>query len=730
MKDQSKTKQALIQELDSLKQRIAELEQSESEHKRAEQELLLRNLIFEASITANSIADIEGILTHANSSFIRTWGYENKEEVIGKPISDFLKFEHETRKIITALNENNEWAGEYTALRRDGTTFNAYAQATIVIDESGNTIGYQSTVLDITERKRAEEALRESEERYRNILESIEEGYYEVDIAGNFTFFNDSMSELLGYSKDELKGMNNRRYTDEENAKILYRAFNKVYTTGKPMKEFDWAVIRKDGNRRFAEASVSLIRDSEDTPIGFRGIVRDITERKKAEEALKQSEERYRTVLEEIEDGYQEVDLSGNFTFFNESFRKIFGYSENELLGSNFRRYAADEAIADNVYRAYNQMYKTGNSLKRFEWDIITKDGARRSIEFSASLLRDGEGHRRGFRGIVRDVTDRKFVEEQYRTMANSAQTGVYIVQDGRLCFVNPHIPSYSGYPEAELIGEQVLHFVHPDDREMVREMARKMLAGELTTPYEYRMVNKNNQVRWLMETVTPISYKGRSAVLGNTMDTTEHKKAEEELQLTLERLRKAVGTTIQVMVSAVERRDPYTAGHQIRSANIARAIATEMGLPQEKIDGIRIAGSIHDIGKLSIPAEILSKPTKLTDLEYSLIKEHSRSGYEILKDVESPWPLAEIVYQHHERMDGSGYPRNLKGEEIIMEARIMAVADVVEAMASHRPYRPGLGIDAALEEIEKNRGTHYDNTVVDACLRLFREKGYQLEGA
>ncbi|MBW2560216.1 MAG: HD domain-containing protein, partial [Deltaproteobacteria bacterium] len=146
-------------------------------------------------------------------------------------------------------------------------------------------------------------------------------------------------------------------------------------------------------------------------------------------------------------------------------------------------------------------------------------------------------------------------------------------------------------------------------------------------------------------------------------------------------------------------------------------------------IEGIRMAGSIHDIGKLSIPAEILSKPTKLSDIEFSLIKEHSRKGYEMLKDVESPWPLAEIVYQHHERMDGSGYPRKLKGDEILMEARIMAVADVVEAMASHRPYRPGLGIDAALEEIEDNRGILYDADVVDACLRLFREKVYQLKG-
>jgi HD-GYP domain-containing protein (c-di-GMP phosphodiesterase class II) len=142
------------------------------------------------------------------------------------------------------------------------------------------------------------------------------------------------------------------------------------------------------------------------------------------------------------------------------------------------------------------------------------------------------------------------------------------------------------------------------------------------------------------------------------------------------------------------------------------------------------MAGSIHDIGKLTIPAEILSKPTKLTNIEFSLIKEHSRKGYEMLKDVESPWPLAEIVHQHHERMDGSGYPRNLKGDEILMEARIMAVADVVESMASHRPYRPAIGIEAALEEIEKNKGILYDDTVADACLRLFREKGFQLLGA
>jgi HD-GYP domain-containing protein (c-di-GMP phosphodiesterase class II) len=215
--------------------------------------------------------------------------------------------------------------------------------------------------------------------------------------------------------------------------------------------------------------------------------------------------------------------------------------------------------------------------------------------------------------------------------------------------------------------------------------------------------------------------------LIGLHTDITERKQAEEKLLQTLDRLRKAVGTTIQVLVSAVETRDPYTSGHQLRVADLAGAIAVEMKLTQEKIEGIRMAGAIHDIGKLSIPSEILTKPSKLTDLEFSLIKEHSRSGYNMLKDVESPWPLAQITYQHHERMDGSGYPRNLKGDEILIEARIMAVADVVEAMASHRPYRPSLGIDTALAEIEKNKGTHYDGAVADACLRLFREKRFQL---
>lgn len=209
-----------------------------------------------------------------------------------------------------------------------------------------------------------------------------------------------------------------------------------------------------------------------------------------------------------------------------------------------------------------------------------------------------------------------------------------------------------------------------------------------------------------------------------------EKREAEEELEHTLEKLRKALGGIIQAMALIVESRDPYTAGHQRRATNLARAIATKMGLSEEQIDGIRMAGVVHDLGKISVPAGILNKPGRLTENEFAIIQTHAQVAYDILKTIEFPWPVAQIVLQHHERLDGSGYPAGLKGDEIMLEARILAVADVIEAMCSHRPYRPALSIDEALGEIRQNRGVRYDPEVVDACLSLFSDEGFELEHA
>ena len=207
-----------------------------------------------------------------------------------------------------------------------------------------------------------------------------------------------------------------------------------------------------------------------------------------------------------------------------------------------------------------------------------------------------------------------------------------------------------------------------------------------------------------------------------------EHQRAEKELKETLEKVRRTMKGTIDAMALTVEMRDPYTAGHQRNVASLARAIAKEMELSESEIEEIHLAATIHDVGRMSIPAEILSKPSSLTDIEYLIVKRHPQVGYDILKMVEFPWPIAQIGLQHHERMDGSGYPQGLSGKDILLGARILAVADVVEAMVSHRPHRPALGIDKALEEIREKRGTLYDPEVVDACLKLFAEKRFKFK--
>ena len=340
--------------------------------------------------------------------------------------------------------------------------------------------------------------------------------------------------------------------------------------------------------------------------------------------------------------------------------------------------------------------------------------------------------HRRFAKELAATLKQVQNSEEKLKTIIETSPDGITITSlDGIIQFATAKAVSMWNYDSAdELIGRNVREFVHESYHEKAIHLMTELINGNLTGVAEFLMVRKGESHFYAEANANILrdANNNQIGILFFERDITGRRRAEEKLQITLSSLRKAVSTTIQVLVAAIEARDPYTAGHQKRVADLACAIAKEMGHPPEMVEGIRMAGCIHDIGKLSLPAEILSKPTKLTALEFALIKEHSQSGYEILKDVESPWQLAEMVYQHHERMDGSGYPRKLQGKDIIIEARILAVADVVEAMASDRPYRPSLGIDPALAEIEKNRGIFYDDAVVAAGLRLFREKGFKLE--
>ena len=273
--------------------------------------------------------------------------------------------------------------------------------------------------------------------------------------------------------------------------------------------------------------------------------------------------------------------------------------------------------------------------------------------------------------------------------------------------------------------GKTLLEAVGEDDSSRFYPYYERAFAGE-TVKYEIEY-----RGRWFVTTLSSFETLPDGTVaeiIGSVVDITERKQAEQEREQSFKRLQRTLEGTVHALASAVEMRDPYTAGHQRRVTQLAYSIAEEMGLSEDRIEGIHVAGLIHDIGKINLPAEILSKPGLLSDSEFALIKAHPQVGHDILKEIDFPWPVVQIVLQHHERMDGSGYPQGLKGEEILLEARILGVADVVEAMSSHRPYRPARGIDKALEEIAQNKGKLYDSKVVDACLRLFAEDRFHFE--
>lgn len=323
--------------------------------------------------------------------------------------------------------------------------------------------------------------------------------------------------------------------------------------------------------------------------------------------------------------------------------------------------------------------------------------------------------------------------EEQYRHLEKYAPSGIYEVdfRENRFIRVNDMMCKYSGYTREELLNMNPYDVLTDESKDLFIERLKKSLSGEeISDSVLYSLYKKDGQKIWVILTNRFITNAEGAAVGSHVVihDISELKEAERERDESFQRLHLSFENIIQAVIMALEARDSYTAGHQRRVANLARSIAEEMGCSPRIIDNVRMAGLIHDIGKISIPVEILSKPTKLASLEYELIKTHALNGYLILKDIDFEGPLAEIVLQHHERLDGSGYPRNLRGEDILLESRIIAVADVVEATASYRPYRPAHGIEVAMEEIRTNRGILYDNIVVDACLRLFQEKKFRLE--
>jgi diguanylate cyclase (GGDEF)-like protein/PAS domain S-box-containing protein len=488
--------------------------------------------------------DLAGNYTFVNGANGRFLGY-TKEELVGMNFRQHTD-EENAKKLYQPYRElyltgKPIKALEVKSIRKDGTKVIYETSISLIRDSEGKPIGFRGVSRDATERKQIEEKIRHSEERYRNILETIEDGYFEVDLSGCYTFVNDIICRHLKYSREELIGMNNRQFQDEENAKKTYQFFVEVYKTGKSVGAFEMEAIRKDGTRQVYEVSISPIRDAEGKTIGFRGISRDINERKQMEEAIRQSEERYRTIIEQMEDGYFEIDLTGNFIFVNNAECINIGYTREELIGHNLHLYK-DEKSAKTLYRSFNKVFKTGMPITAYDLEFTKKDGAKAIHEISVSLIRDSQGEPIGFRGISRDITERRQMEEtlrqseeRYRTIIEEMEEW-YFETDlaGNITFFNDVFANVLRYSQKELTDLNFRSFVKKEESDSVFRLFNQVFkTGKPTKNFPYEFISTDGTVTSAEFSVFPKQDKEGKVCgfRGVGHDITARKRMEEEIQ-------------------------------------------------------------------------------------------------------------------------------------------------------------------------------------------------------
>ncbi len=525
-------------------------------------------------------------------------------------------------------------------------------------------------------------------------------------------------------------------------------------------------------------------------------ILEDITESRRAEVALLESEERFRKIAESAQDAIIIMESGWRISSWNPAAERIFGYAAEEALGRELHPLITPAAAQGAFMEGFRHFLESGEGPvigKVVEVSAIRKGGEEFPVELSVSATRLKEQWHAI--AIVRDITARKNaeanIEHANRALATLSEVNRSLVradsEDELLQSICQAIVRQRGYRLA-WVG-----YVQHDENRSIRIMARaghdegyldtiqatwaetgrgmgpsgravrsgmtQLCKDIANDPYYLPWCDKARQHGYAASIALPLLNRdgtvfGILNVYAGEVDAftvheiglleemagdmafgvrTLHIRHERDLALEqnqrqLVQLQDSLEDTVRAMASIVEMRDPYTAGHQTRVADLAMMIAMQMRLPDDQVRAIHLAGIVHDLGKIQIPAEILSKPGRITDIEFSLIKIHPQAGYDILKGIDFPWPIAQIVLQHHERFDGSGYPQGLMGGDILTEALVLSVADVVEAISAHRPYRPGLGIEVAMEEITRNRGIFYEPRAVDACVALFREQGYDFK--
>ncbi len=572
--------------------------------------------------------------------------------------------------------------------------------------------------------KAREAVAEESERRFRALFEHSPAGMVAVEHStGRILQANRLAQEMFGYAEAALQSMKLPDLIHPQDREEIWKG---GYFGEKRH-------VRSDGSIFWAQMSVSGFAAGYSL-VSFI----DITSRRRMEEDLRRQKHISQNYLDTVQAFMVALDEDGKISMINRAGCEMLGFSESELLGKDWFEIALPDPEERQALRPlFEKFLKEGfTDLEYHENRILRRDGGTIMMAWRNSLLRDDAGRIIGTLSSGQDITEKVRAENALRET------------NERLALFIEHAPAALAMFDREmrylavsrrwisnykLEGKQIVgrsHYeIFPEIPERWKELHRRGLKGEVLRNEEDLFVREEGRKQWLKWEIRPWHAAGKTVggILIFTEDITERKNFEEKIGQYVKQLEKSMEGTLLAVSNMVEQRDPYTAGHERRVGIVSSDIAREMGYPEEKCRELQLVGLVHDIGKIGIPTEILSKPGRLTQVEYELVKTHVERGHEIIRDIDFSFPVAEIIYQHHERMNGSGYPRGLKGEEILPEARILAVADVVESMASHRPYRPARGLEAALAEIEQNRETLYDASVVDVLLRMIREKGYRL---
>jgi PAS domain S-box-containing protein/putative nucleotidyltransferase with HDIG domain len=641
-------------------------------------------------------------------------------------------------------------SGEVRFRHKDGTWHTIEGTARNLLHDprvNGIVFNYRNT----SEKRRAEEALRDSERRYRLLADNVADVIWVIDADLKFIYVSPSVERLLGYSVEEAVATPAERMVTPASfgiaMKVREEEADRERTGGSDRGHsvtLELELPCRDGTTVWTENRISYLRDSSGKVTSYLGVSRDIGERKKSQEALKASEERFRTIFERSPIGAIIYDAGGTAVGANKACLEIFGLSDvAQMKGPRL----FDDPNLSEMARTKLRMGKTlavegPLDLERARETGLYNSARSGTVRLSLTVTPLGvneAGSPSGYLALVEDITERKKSEEALRTSEERFRGLVETTSDwvwevdrkGVYTYASPRVSKVLGYDNQELLGRTPFDFMPQKEARRMAAIFESFVAKQEPFAFLENVCRHKDGHPVVMETSGVPFFAPDGTLLGYRgidRDITERKRVGRQLEQSLKRLERTMESTIRAISTTIEARDAYTAGHQRRVTQLAGIIARDMSLPSAQIAGIRVAGLLHDIGKISVPTEILSKPGLLNDVEMSMIRTHPKVGYDILKGIEFQWPVADIVLQHHERLDGSGYPLGIRGDEILLEARILAVADVVEAMSSHRPYRPALGIDKALEEITRGEGTIYDARVVRACLDVFTKRSFEFE--